>query len=76
MPKYYFDTERGASRYHDVDGIDLPSVEAARQELANLLRDLTFDDPSADLGIEVSAQVRCEHDVVLRGTCTLAVRHL
>ncbi len=73
MPRYHFDTERGASRYHDQDGIELPSIAEARQQLMSLLRDLTYVDPPDDLNISVGVQVRCGDVVVLWGTCALAV---
>lgn len=73
MPRFHFDTECGGSRYDDPDGVDLPSLEDARQQLAALLRDLTFDSYPDSVNLTASATVRCDGAVVLQGTCTLAI---
>lgn len=74
MPRYHFDTECGEERYEDRDGVELESIDQAKQQLVGLLRDITFyhDDIRA-MDRVVIAQVRCESSVVLQGSCHLTV---
>ena len=73
MPHYHFDTECGDLRYEDPDGIDLGSIDQAQQQLLELLRDLTLYDDMGGAGQTVTAQVRCNGDIVLHGSCSLAI---
>ena len=65
MPRYYFDTEYAGSAYHDEDGIELPSLDAARQELERLVRDITDGRPEAARHTVLVATVRCDGEIVL-----------
>lgn len=73
MPRFYFDTECGTSRYHDPGGIELASLDEARHQLAALLRDLTYSEFAGAVDIRATATVRCGGAVVLEGTCRLTV---
>lgn len=73
MPLYHFDSECDDSRYHDPDGIELRSIDEAREQLAALLRDLTHQDVPDAVPRTVSARVRCGDRVVLHGSCSLSV---
>jgi hypothetical protein len=73
MPVYHFDSECGDTRYHDPDGIELGSIDEARQQLAALMRDLTHRDVPEVFHYTVSAQVRCGDRIVLQGSCSLSV---
>lgn len=74
MPRYHFDTECGGERYEDPDGLELESIDQAKQQLVDLLRDMTFyDDDSGAMDRIVIAEVRCRSDVVLQGSCHLTV---
>ena len=73
MPRYHFDTECGDLRYEDPDGLDLASIDHAREQLLGLLRDLTFHEDMAGAGKTITAQVRCRDDIVLHGYCSLAI---
>ena len=65
MPRYYFDTEYGGSAYRDVEGVDLPSLDVARQELERLVRDITDGQPAAARHTVLVATVRCDGEIVL-----------
>lgn len=73
MPRYHFDTECGDIRYHDQDGIELRSIDHAQQQLIGLLRDMTLHDDAATVSKIVTAQVRCEGNVVLQGSCAVTI---
>ena len=73
MPVYHFDTESSGLRYEDADGIELDSIDQAREQLAALLRDLTYHDEAKSFGVRVDAEVRCSDSVVLHGSCCLTI---
>ena len=73
MPVYHFDTEKSGVHYEDADGIELESIEQAQEQLAALLRDLTYHDGPSSVGATVSAKVRCGNSVVLYGSCCLTI---
>ena len=73
MPRYHFDTECGDLHYRDEEGIELEFIEQAQEQLAALLRDLTYRDEPSSFGVTISAKVRCEKSVVLHGACFLNI---
>ena len=73
MPRFHFDTACGNRSYHDPDGVELESIDDARQQLIGLLRDLSMHDDSGIADKTVSARVICEGDVVLQGSCSLSI---
>lgn len=72
MPRYHFDTECGGSRYEDPDGVHLESIEHAKEQLLELLRDLTLYQDTVE-NKTVSAEARCQGDIVLHGFCSLSI---
>jgi hypothetical protein len=69
MPRYYFDLLDGNDLYPDDEGLELPSIEAARQEAAHSLADLLRDAAHGGTGQAVrqmSVEVRNEVGLVLR----------
>ena len=73
MPRFHFDPACGDRSYHDPDGVELESIDDARQQLLGLLRDLTLHDDSGAADKTVFARVICEGDVVLQGSCSFSI---
>ena len=74
MPRFHFDTACGDRSYHDPDGVELESIDDARQQLLGLLRDLTLHDGSGVADKTVFARVICEGEVVLQGSCSFSIQ--
>ena len=73
MPRYHFDTQCGDLRCRDEDGIDLSSIQKAKEQLIALLRDLTYHDEADSYDVKISATVRCGASIVLHGSCCLTI---
>ena len=44
MPRYYFHLENGCP-FHDADGLELPDIEAVREEAVGFARDMMRMEP-------------------------------
>jgi hypothetical protein len=49
MPRYYFYLRNGRP-FNDVDGLELPGIEAAREEAVGFALDIMRMDPNAGIG--------------------------
>ena len=60
MPRFYFDTRDGETFLPDDDGVELVSVEAARDEATSTLAEMLKDALPDDVGRERAIEVRDE----------------
>ncbi|WP_439400492.1 DUF6894 family protein (plasmid) [Bradyrhizobium sp. PMVTL-01] len=75
MPRYYFDLRDGKHLIQDEEGMDLPDMEAVRNEAARALVDLARDSirsNSANLVIEA----RDENGPVMRARFEFDIERL
>ena len=74
MPRFYFDTDDGRTLMKDIDGIELASVDAARDVALKALPDMAQQtSPDGDQQ-RMAVSVRNESDVsILEVTLSLEV---
>jgi hypothetical protein len=65
MPHYFFDTRDGADLIRDEEGVELDSIEAAREEATRGLTDLAKDALPGALRRELAVEVRDRADQAL-----------
>jgi hypothetical protein len=65
MPHYFFDTRDGADLIRDEEGVELDSIEAARDEATRGLTDLAKDALPGALRRELAVEVRDRGDQAL-----------
>jgi hypothetical protein len=57
MPRYFFDVQDSQGTHRDEVGLDLPDMDTAlleaRKALADMTRDVLFDDATSSLGISI-----------------------
>ncbi|WP_426531535.1 DUF6894 family protein [Bradyrhizobium sp. McL0615] len=69
MPRYYFDLCDDSGLYPDDEGLELPSIDAARQEAAHSLADMLRDavrDGTGRAVRQMSVAVRNDVGPVIR----------
>jgi hypothetical protein len=69
MPRYYFDLCDDSGHYPDDEGLELPSIDAARQEAAHSLADMLRDAVREGTGRAVrqmSVEVRNDVGPIIR----------
>jgi len=69
MPRYYFDLYDDSGLYADDEGLDLPSIDDARQEAAHSLADILRDAVRSGTGRayrRMSVEVRNDVGTVIR----------
>jgi hypothetical protein len=65
MPHYFFDTRDGADLIRDEEGVELDSMEAARDEATRGLADLAKDALPGAMRRELAVEVRDGGDQAL-----------
>ena len=70
MARYYFDTRENGNLITDEIGVDLPGIEAARNEAARSLAELALDVLPSTVRKELAVEVRDESHPVVRATLT------
>ena len=57
MPRYFFDAYEGTKLIRDTEGVELPSLEAAKQQahasLSDMLRDAGYVERGTDFRVSV-----------------------
>jgi hypothetical protein len=79
MPHYYFHLCDDNDLYPDEEGLDFPSIDAARQEAAHSLADMLREAASSRTGKvvrQMSVEVRNDVGVVLRLNVSLEAKVL
>ncbi|GJD95028.1 DUF6894 family protein [Methylobacterium iners] len=65
MPRYFIDTSDGKFEARDEEGLDLPSIEAARREVVTVLRQMGSHSLDGDVRSQITCSVRDEAGTVL-----------
>jgi hypothetical protein len=60
VPRYYFDSRDGESFICDEDGLELPSLEVARDQATEALADMAKDVLPGSIRRELAIEVRNE----------------
>lgn len=68
MTRYFFDTRDNGSLITDEIGVELPTVEAAKNEAARSLAELALDVLPSKVSRDLAVEVRDDTHVVLRAT--------
>ena len=72
MPRYFFDIDDGESQFRDEDGMEMPHLEAARDEAVRVLPDVAREVlPDGDRRTFASVVRNETGDVVFRATLSL-----
>ena len=57
MPRYFFDVYEGTKLVRDTEGVELPSLQAAKQQahasLSDMLRDAAYEERGTDFRVSV-----------------------
>ena len=76
MPRYFFDVTDSGETSRDSDGVEFPSLEAARQEALKTLGEIAKDElPDGDRR-EFSIRIRDGERSLLRASLSLNVETL
>lgn len=76
MPRFDFDTRDNDDFGADDTGLDLPSVQIAKEEAAKALADLARDVLPAAVVRTLSVEVRDDEGPVLRASLRFEVEHV
>jgi hypothetical protein len=79
MPRYYFDLHDNSGLYPDDEGLELPSIDDARQEAAHSLADMLRDAVRSGTGRarrRMSVEVRNDVGPIIRLKCGFEIEVL
>jgi hypothetical protein len=76
MKRYFFDIRDGDQLAVDDEGLELPDVEAAKEEAARALADIARDEVSGRLINYVAIEVRDENRPILEASLRWKIKDL
>ena len=76
MTRYFFDIRDGDNLAVDEEGMELPDIEAAQEEAARSLADMTRDRIRSKPRWHVAIEVRCDNGPVVEASFQWRLRTL
>ncbi|MDA9481366.1 hypothetical protein XI07_04905 [Bradyrhizobium sp. CCBAU 11445] len=74
MKKYYFDIRHSSRFIHDDEGVELPNIEAARQEATTALSEIARECVRGRSRHRMAVEVRDDHGHVLEASVTFVMK--